>query len=124
MISEIPLDTALALLRTKTRRQVVTLLLEVEGTWDVEELAAELVRLDPTVAPDTTGGEAHTERLVTRLYHCALPKLADADIVDFDCGEMTVAPGQHLSVVGSHIDEPLGIPTGVATESATSAGAD
>ena len=124
MNSDVPADRAFALLKTKLRRQVVTLLLEVDGTWDVEALAAELVRLDPTVAPDGTGVEAHTERLVTRLYHCTLPKLADSNVVDFDHEEMTIAPGQHLPIVGSYLDETLGIAITVTTESATSASAD
>ena len=124
MEDELSLDGALALLRTKLRRQVVTLLLEAERTWSVEELAAELVRLDPTVAPDGTGVEAHTERLVVRLYHCALPRLADADVVDFDREATTVAPGRHLPAVGSYLDETLGLPTGVAAERASSVYAD
>ena len=107
MTSEVPTNTAFDLLKTKTRRQAVTLLLEVEGTWGVEELAAELVRLDPTVAPDGEGAESHAERVATRLYHCALPKLAEEDVVDFDREEMTTAPGEHLAALGAHLDDSL-----------------
>ncbi|MFC5971181.1 hypothetical protein ACFPYI_07525 [Halomarina salina] len=110
MTYEVSADTALALLGTKTRRQVVALLLEVDETWSVEGLAAELVRLDPAVAPDGTDAEAHTERVATRLYHCALPKLADADAVEFDSEEMTVAPGEQLPRLGARLDDLLDLP--------------
>lgn len=113
MTSEVPSDAAFALLKSKTRRQVTTLLLEAEGTWDIEELAGELVRLDPTVAPDGADVDAHTERLAIRLYHCSIPKLADADVVDFDREAMTVAPDCRLSVLGSYLDESLGLPNAV-----------
>lgn len=124
MNSDGPTDEPVALLKTKPRRQVVTLLLEVEEPWDVEKLAAELVRLDPTLAPDGSGLAEHIDRLAIRLYHCTLPTLADADVVDLDHEEMTVAPGEYLHAVGSRLDETLGIPTGVATESASSTHAD
>ncbi|MFD1514058.1 DUF7344 domain-containing protein [Halomarina rubra] len=99
--------TVHSLLGTKTRCQVITLLLEAERTWDVETLAAELVRLDPTLAPDGAQVENHTDRLATRLYHCTLPKLADEDVVDFDHDAMVVTPGENLSAVGAYLGESL-----------------
>ena len=110
--AELPTGVAAALLETETRRQVVTFLLEVEGTWDIRELAAELVRLDPAEPAEGRESEPRAERVAIRLYHCTLPKLADADVVDFDREAMTVAPGRHLSALGSRLDELLGLSDG------------
>lgn len=124
MESEIPMNQTTALLTTKTRRQVVTLLLEVERPFSVEDLAAELVRLDPTVSPDDTDTESQAEQLAIRLYHQALPKLADAGVVDFDTEEAIITPGQHLHAIGSYLDDWLDLPNKEMMESATSVHAD
>ncbi|MFD1515212.1 DUF7344 domain-containing protein [Halomarina rubra] len=102
MKSEMTATTAHDLLETETRRQVVALMLEVEREWDVRELAAELTRLDPTASTDDV------ERVAIRLYHCALPKLADADAVDFDAETKTVESGRLLPALGAHLDDLLG----------------
>lgn len=105
--SDISLPAAHSLLGTKTRCQVVTLLLEVKREWDVEAFAAALVRLDPTVAPDGDDDGTHTTRVATRLYHCALPKLAAADVVEFDSDAMSVSPSRNLEALGAHLDQSL-----------------
>lgn len=110
--SELPMGEAAALLETEVHRRVVTLLLEVEGTWTIRELAAELVRLDPAEPPEDTESETRAERMAIQLYHCILPKLADADVVDLDSEARTVAPGRHLPALGARLDELLGLSDG------------
>ena len=106
------MDEADVLLETEVRRRVVTLLLEVEGPWSIRELAAELVRLDPAEPPEDTASETRAERMAIQLYHCTLPTLAAAAVVDFDSEAMTVAPGRHLSALGARLDEVLGLSDG------------
>ncbi|MWG34095.1 DUF7344 domain-containing protein [Halomarina oriensis] len=97
------------LLRTELRRQVVTFLLETEATYSLDELAGHLVRLDTAAPPEHTDEKRHTERVATRLYHSAIPRLAAADVVVFDADERTVTPGPQLSTLGSHLDSMLGL---------------
>lgn len=124
MSSEVPSGTTVALLNTELRRRVVALLLEVDRVWDIQSLARELLRLTPPGAFEAADSEAPTKRVATRLYHCTLPKLADADAVVLDTAAMTVAPGQNLGALGSQLDEMLGVPTTANRESPSAANAD
>nr|WP_233265092.1 hypothetical protein [Halomarina oriensis] len=94
-------------METTTCRQVVAFLLEVDGVWDVRTLADELVRLDPTLPPDTEADRNPVEERAIRLYHCALPKLAEAGVVEFDVDEQTVAPAERLDALGAHLGETI-----------------
>lgn len=105
--SDVPLAEAVTLLETESRRQTVAFLLEVGGTWDVRTLADELVRLDPTVSPDAADCDDPVERRAIRLYHAALPKLAEADAVVFDSKQQTVAPGRRLDALGAHLGDSV-----------------
>jgi DNA-binding transcriptional ArsR family regulator len=62
------------LLANQRRREALYVLYRREGPITVAELADEVA----------TVVEAAPERVATSLYHVHLPKLADADIVDYD----------------------------------------
>jgi DNA-binding transcriptional ArsR family regulator len=79
-------DTALQILANGQRRRVLRTLVESGGTTTVDELA----RAPETDASSTAAGDATDDGHRIRLHHAHLPKLADADLVEYDPGDDTV----------------------------------
>lgn len=77
-------DEVLAILADRQRRRLLVLLAQLETPERVSALTRTLAtELDRTGAEDV-------ERLHIRLYHCHIPKLADAGLVAFDDDENMV----------------------------------
>lgn len=100
---------ASVLLRTELRRQVVTFLLETDRSWCLNDLAAELVRLDAAAPPEHVDGETYVEQITTKLHHNAIPRLADAGVLTYRRETQAVTPGPRLSALGSQLDSMLGL---------------
>ncbi|MFC5972604.1 hypothetical protein ACFPYI_14800 [Halomarina salina] len=77
------------------RRETLRLLLNQSEEWDVSSLATELVARESDIQPSDVG-EEHQKRVVVALLHRDLPKLADADVVEFDFENERVTTGDHI----------------------------
>ncbi|WP_226481054.1 DUF7344 domain-containing protein [Natrinema amylolyticum] len=85
------LDTTFDLLRNRHRRDVVEILAEREASIPLRDLAAAVGAVKPepesgSVSPD------RTHEIAALLHHVHLPKLDDADVIDYDTETSTVAP--------------------------------
>ncbi|MFD1515232.1 DUF7344 domain-containing protein [Halomarina rubra] len=87
-------DTAYDLMRHGSRRAVVRLLGTHPVEWQLDALATEIVA---DASRDSSGvGDDRRRRVLVDLVHHHLPKLAEANVVEFDHGAGVVAPGRHL----------------------------
>lgn len=96
-LKRLPVDQAelFALLSDARRRKVLQILHDVDTPATLTDLARELVAREGGARP----GEVEQQRLRQRrisLYHNHVPKLADADVVEFDADERTVTLEQPL----------------------------
>lgn len=80
-----------------------------------EELVSAVV--DGAPGPPTAG-DASRSRTATRLHHVHLPLLDDAEIVDYDAGERSVAIGSAFPVAIELLERIADAP-GTALEGAT-----
>ncbi|MWG36768.1 DUF7344 domain-containing protein [Halomarina oriensis] len=92
----LPLSVAYDLVRDSSRREVVRLLSAHPGPWTVSSLATELAATEAEADAAAVVDEDPHTRAAVRLYHCHLPRFADADVVTFDAETGTVAPGEFL----------------------------
>lgn len=88
-------------LRNRRRRYVLHCLTTSETPMALADLADDLVRWETDSSPPTA--QDVRERVYVSLYHCHLPKLAEAGLVDFDSDRKLV------DVRGDADDLPLAV---------------
>lgn len=88
-------DDAYDLAAEDRRREVLRILLTDRDEWAVDELATAVAARENEVALEDVDERTH-ERVVVALLHRDLPKLDDANVVEFDDEEKTVAAGEHI----------------------------
>lgn len=84
-------DTVCTLLSDRHRRYVVDFLADRESSIALDELAAAVAARAIETESDGVPPE-RTETVATTLHHAHLPKLAAADVVDYDTETNTVTP--------------------------------
>lgn len=77
------------LLADERRRRVLSALVDSSTPVRVESVARTVAAEEVDAEPDTVPAE-RVERVQVALHHCHLPKLADADLVDYDSEEHVV----------------------------------
>ncbi|SEP90741.1 DUF7344 domain-containing protein [Natrinema salaciae] len=88
-------DTAMDLLADRRRRAVLDYLEETDGTATLTELAVEIAareaRVEPNAISDHGDVSARDRRAVRiSLHHSHVPKLANADVIDYETETETV----------------------------------
>lgn len=73
-------DTVFDLLAHSCRRHVLTTLLEAGEPCDIDELVDAVVARDPSLTA------ADSKQIRVSLHHVHLPKLAAADVVEYEAG--------------------------------------
>lgn len=68
-------------LSNERRRLVLAALRDEEGPLLLTDLARDVVEREPSVEPPT---DEAVQRCRISLYHCHLPKLAEAELITFD----------------------------------------
>ncbi|PCR89720.1 DUF7344 domain-containing protein [Natrinema ejinorense] len=108
-------ETALDLLANRRRRAVLEYLEEVGGSATLTELAVEIAtretRTEPNVISDHADVSSRDRRAVSiSLHHTHIPKLANADVVDYATETETVTlrdRGRALLDRQNAVSEPI-----------------
>lgn len=95
-------DDAYSLLAEEHRRVALRLLLNEQETWDLDALASAIIAREEDLPPGEVG-EAHHERVLLALRHRDIPKLAEADVVEFHVEEETVRVDENIDDLESLI---------------------
>lgn len=95
------LDHILRLLADSRRRVVLTLLQE-HGSLRLPDLAEEVVRIETdTSIPELT--EEEITRVYMELWHVHIPKLAEADVIEYDQQHDVVLLGDSIEEVAKFL---------------------
>lgn len=88
-IESVAADTALEILSNERRRHVLHCLLPDDSPMALADLAAEVAAMENDTGTTDVSKEDAKDVYVS-LYHAAIPKLADADVVEYDQVQNTV----------------------------------
>ena len=100
----LPLDIVFEILKNKRRRLVLRYIKdEDDPPVDLGELAEHVAALenDKSVSALTSG---ERKRVYVGLYQCHLPKMDDADIVDFNRNRGTIELGENADQLDEYLD--------------------
>ena len=89
---DLPLDQVYDTLKNSRRRQVLQYLHEGTGEASLGDLAEEIAAIENDTSVDAVTTDQR-KRTYVGLYQCHLPKMADAEIVDFEKNRGTVKLG-------------------------------
>ncbi len=79
----LPLDLTFEILKNKRRRLVLKRLKEVDGETTIGELAEHIAAIENDCTVQALGAQQR-KRVYIGLYQCHLPKMDDADVIDFN----------------------------------------
>lgn len=100
---DLPLDVIFELLKNQRRRRVLQYLEEESGTVDLGTLAEALAAEENDTTPrGLTSSER--KRVYIGLYQCHLPKLDDADAIEFDSDRGTITGTARTSDLQAYLD--------------------
>ena len=89
----IPLDVVYDILKNERRRYVLLYLQQHEDTVTIGELAESIAAFENDIPVGQLNAQQR-KRVYIGLYQCHLPKMADADVIDFEKsrGEVSLGP--------------------------------
>lgn len=93
--SELSEDEAYGLVAEELRRETLRILLSESEEWNVASLATEIVARESEISRSEVD-EADKKRVAVALLHRDLPRLDDADVVEFDFNDERVVVGEHI----------------------------
>lgn len=97
-----PKDRLFRLLSAKRRRYVIVYLREATAPLAVADLARRIAEREPEQTPAAASN--HREAVYRSLYHCHVPKLADARVVEHNRNRDTVEPGPNFTCATALLD--------------------
>jgi hypothetical protein len=102
-----PLDVVFDLLSNERRRRVLRHLLSETETSTLGDLAEHIAAIE-NEKPESALTSTERKRVYICLYQCHLPKLDDADVIDFDEHRKTVSLGSQIDAIRPYLpgDEP------------------
>lgn len=92
---ELSEDKAYDLVAEELRRETLRILLNESEEWNVSSLATEIVARESEISRSEVD-EADKKRVAVALLHRDLPRLDDADVVEFDFNDERVVVGEHI----------------------------
>lgn len=103
LLSDVETDISMALraLSDRRRRAVVASLGDASGLQTLDDVAAAVT----THEADTT--EADTAEIATTLHHIHLPKLTEADLIEYDPQQKTVYLTDTGADIARHLDPKM-----------------
>jgi len=87
-----PLDLVFGILKNSRRREVLEYLRRREEPIDIGDLAEHIAAIENETTPKELTSKQR-KRVYVALYQCHLPKMDDAEVVDFDNDRGTVELG-------------------------------
>lgn len=99
----LPLDVVFDILKNSRRRLVLRYLVDGSGTTTLSELS-EHIAAEENEKPVNALSSAERKRVYVGLYQGHLPRLDEANVVDFDDDRGTVTVGENLCQVTRHLD--------------------
>lgn len=100
---DLPLDVVFELLKNQRRRRVLRYLEEESGTVDLGTLAETLAAEENDTTPRALTS-SERKRVYIGLYQCHLPKLDDADAIEFDSDRGTITRTARTSDLQAYLD--------------------
>ena len=99
-----PLDLTFEILKNSRRRETLRYLNSNGGETTLSEVAEHIAALenDTTVRAITS---TQRKRVYVGLYQCHLPKMDDADVIEFDQNRGTIAIGPNASQLDQYLDD-------------------
>lgn len=104
--TQLDADTIADLCKDKDRRIVLAVLADQQHSLTLDDLAKAIVEHNDAISAEETSDETVT-RLKTPLYHCHIPKLADAGLVSFDTSQELVEPEAGLEQIKPYLGSDL-----------------
>lgn len=102
--TELPLETVFDILRNERRQRVLGYLaLSDDDVVRIGDLAEHIAAVEND-APVGGISSQQRKRVYVALYQCHLPKMADANVVDFDKDRGTVAEGPNAAQLRPYLD--------------------
>ncbi|WP_436911385.1 DUF7344 domain-containing protein [Halosimplex marinum] len=95
-------DTVIDLCRDKDRRIVLAVLADRGQPETLDALAEAVVERNDDIIATEPSDETVT-RIKTSLYHCHVPKLAEAGLVTFDADRELVEPNEGIERIEPHL---------------------
>jgi len=102
-VSDLPLDVTFEILKNSRRRTVLEYLREAEGTVTIGELAEHIAAIEN----DTTVHQLNAQqrkRVYIGLYQCHLPKMDDANVVEFNQSRGLVSSTEMAGPLYEYLD--------------------
>lgn len=96
VIESVAADTAFDILSTKRRQCVLQCLLSYDNPVALADLADEVAALENCIGPPDVSKE-DAKNVYVSLCHADIPKLADADILEYDQAQNTVTLTQNAA---------------------------
>lgn len=97
------LDVVFGLLSVERRRRTLIELRQTDGQTTLSDLATRLAALENDI-PEGRVTSDQRKRVYIALYQSHLPKLDDADVIEFDQARGTVELGSNASVLYPYLD--------------------
>lgn len=95
-------DTVHDLCRDKHRRIVIAVLAEQQRPLTLNDLAKTILKHNHHVPLTEASGQTIT-RIKTSLYHCHVPKLVEAGLIEFDAERKLVEPNAEFEQIEAHL---------------------
>lgn len=92
-VSQLDFDAVLDLCSKKHRRIVLAVLAEQQRSLTVDDLTKAIVKHNHHTPLTKVSSETITQIKIS-LYHCHIPKLADAGLIEFDADRELVEPNE------------------------------
>lgn len=102
-VADLPLDVTFEILKNRRRRLVMKYLRTVDGTVSIGEVAEHIAAIEN----DTTVHQLDAQqrkRVYIGLYQCHLPKMDDADVVQYDQNRGNIELGENAESLYDYIE--------------------
>lgn len=105
--SSLPKDVVFGLLSAKRRRRVLEFMAEHGDQTTLSDLADHIAAMENDTEIRLLSSQQR-KRVYVALYQCHLPKMSDADVVEFDKNRGLVEPGSNIDQLEPYLDVPGG----------------
>lgn len=99
----LPLDVVFGILKNRRRRLVLKHLVEESATSTLSDLAERIAAVENNKSENALSS-SERKRVYVCLYQCHLPKMDDADVIDFDDNRGSVELADNVNALTQYLD--------------------